>query len=85
VALVKQRRFIVCDDDADDVKYSWVMDTSEKRLRMRAYQNFFLEFKRASEWKEMLVISEYAKNQRYCIIYNEDIMKELPLSFKNWH
>jgi hypothetical protein len=65
-------------------------DTRENRLRMRANQNVFLEFKRVLVWKEMLVISEYTNNfvgistfvgQRYCI--NED-MKEWALSFKNW-
>jgi hypothetical protein len=51
-------------------------DTREKRLRMRAYQNVFLEFKRV-----LLCNLPIYKNirrytflgQRYCI--NEEIMK----------
>jgi hypothetical protein len=68
---------------------SALTDTSEKSLRMRTYQNVFLEFKRVLVWKGMLVISEYKTKirlytfagQRYYI--NKDV-EELALSFNNW-
>jgi hypothetical protein len=49
-------------------------DTSEKRLRMRAYQNVSLEFKRVLVWKEMLVISEYTKKIVGIILWDKDIV-----------
>jgi hypothetical protein len=60
-------------------------DTSEKRLRMRSYRNVFLEFKKVLVRKEMLRV--YISSVYFCgtkiFFINEDIMKELALSFKN--
>jgi hypothetical protein len=49
-------------------------DTSEKRLRMRAYQSIFLEFKRVLVWKEMLLISEYTNKITGILLWDKDIV-----------
>jgi hypothetical protein len=58
-----------------------MLDISEQRLRMRAYQNVSLEFKRVLVWKEILVIIEYTKNWSLVDILHDNGLRHSALVY----